>query len=79
MLKFLIVLIIGLNQIEANSFTFGSCAKSPVIVDFDITKVIVTSEILEIFLNFNYYFKILKSILVNGMKSNISKLHSNQI
>ena len=44
MLKFLIVLIIvnlifGLNQIEANSFTFGSCAKSPVIADFDITKV----------------------------------------
>jgi len=39
MLKFIIVLIIGLYQIEANSFTFGSCAKSPVIVDFDITRV----------------------------------------
>jgi hypothetical protein len=42
MSKFLIVLIalIGLNQIEASSFVFGSCAKSPVIANFDITKVI---------------------------------------
>ena len=42
--KLLIVLIalvgLNLNQIEANSFVFGSCAKSPVIADFDITKVI---------------------------------------
>jgi hypothetical protein len=43
MFKFLIVstVLIGLNlnHIEANSFIFGSCAKSPVIADFDITKV----------------------------------------
>jgi hypothetical protein len=44
MSKFLIVLTVliglNLNQIEANSFVFGSCAKSPVIANFDITKVI---------------------------------------
>ena len=53
MLKFLIVLIalVGLNQIEANVFVFGSCAKSPVIADFDITKV-------NILFSLNYKFNI---------------------
>ena len=41
MFKLLIVTIalVSLTQVNASSFTFGSCAKSPVIVDFDITKV----------------------------------------
>lgn len=49
MFKLVVVLIAlaGLNQANASSFTFGSCAKSPVISDFSIEKVFYFS-----FLNF---------------------------
>ena len=44
MFKFIVALfaltVVDLNKINAqSSFTFGSCAKSPVIANFDITKV----------------------------------------
>ncbi len=43
MFKLLVVLFtltVGLNEINAqSSFSFGSCAKSPVIANFDINKV----------------------------------------